>query len=266
MEASRYSQIMQIHCIYPTPAPGLSQEHRCDAEATTPSNQIEFGTHAKASGLLRACHQSRQIVLKVFDGCIESGHRKIRFNMAHDVILLHTTKACCDRGLPGIYSRPETLPNYRQIFNDVQQPALCDYTLAAFAKEQLHSATQHVYFDSSRPWLLSQFRSLRTLYLLPNDASQMQDYQDIAGEPMLQTFEEIASFHETSCSGFIRLQNRVEYHQLVIDTILKRYKTDNKLEDWEIPHTKHVALTKAVPLGENKWERLFGWAGQIRLS
>ncbi len=95
--------IMQVYCVYPTStrSPELSQR-RCDAEATTPAHLVEFGTDMQASGLLGACRSSREIILKIQNGCIVSVNRKIRFQKEHDVILLQTTHTCCERGKPQI--------------------------------------------------------------------------------------------------------------------------------------------------------------------
>lgn len=135
------SRVMQIHCIYPasTGSPNLSKAERCDAEATTPGNEVEFGTDALPSGLLSACKQSRKIILEIHDGCIESGGRKIRFDKENDVIFLHTTSECCDRDLPGMWSRPETIPNYREIFADVRHLAVCSYAFNKIESDSLHS-------------------------------------------------------------------------------------------------------------------------------
>lgn len=46
-------QIIQIHCIYPARAANISRDHKCDIDAMTRGDQVEFGTDTVASGLLR---------------------------------------------------------------------------------------------------------------------------------------------------------------------------------------------------------------------
>ncbi|KAE9380069.1 hypothetical protein N431DRAFT_552310 [Stipitochalara longipes BDJ] len=231
--------IMQVRCIYPASikSSGLSQEQRCDAEAMTLARKVEFGTDTKPSGLLIACRLSRQVVLTVLNGCIESGRRKIRFDRDHDIILLHTTSPCCERGLPGIFSRPETIPDYQRIFKDVQYLALSDHALMKASVPTLHSRSRGPtdIFMSCRPWLVSQFRALKILYVLPNQKDWMQGYDSSpSGILFLQTFEEIAATTQHSCQGFLRLQQKYCRNLLSIAGVLKQSKEEWKIDDWTI--------------------------------
>jgi hypothetical protein len=61
--------------------------------------------------LLRACKTSREVILKTHSGCIESAHRKIRFNKDHDVILMYTPEKCC-WAFPGIYPFQKRFPTF----------------------------------------------------------------------------------------------------------------------------------------------------------
>jgi hypothetical protein len=105
----------QIHTIYPfyrnAELSEPTDEQLCDMEVLTPGRELQFVTTTPASSLLRACKTSREVILKTHSGCIESAHRKIRFNKDHDVILMYTPEKCC-WAFPGIYPFQKRFPTF----------------------------------------------------------------------------------------------------------------------------------------------------------
>jgi hypothetical protein len=253
---------MQIHCIYPasTRSPSLSKEERCDAEAMTPSREVKFGTDTISSGLLRACKQSRQVALKIHNGCIESGDRKIRFDKENDVIFLHTVSDCCERGLPGIRSRPETIPDHGKIFADVQHLAMCAHALNQTRNDNLHSSNGTIHIRNARPSLVSEFRSLQRFYVVLNNWKVMQQL-NITGDIMLYRPEEVYAPCIPTVGYFYNFKEFLDSRSEDIASALSKYKAVNGLDDWKVPNVQFVGINKVVSLGGNKWIRTLDWHG-----
>jgi hypothetical protein len=225
----------------------------------TPGNEVEFGTDTVPTGLLRACKQSRKVMLKIHNGCIESGGRKIRFDKEKDIIFFHTTSYCCERGLPGMRSKPETLPDHSKIFADVQHLAICAYTLDKTRNDKLHGRTGNVHNHDARPSLVSEFRSLRTFYMVANHWLHMRE-NTLPGEILLQTLEEVYGPIVSKISIFAKMQQVVENGLEDIASSLEDYKKKKKLDDWGIPTVKIVGVNKIISLDGNKWCRNLEWA------
>jgi len=250
-------RVMQVHSIYPisTRSPSFFQQQRCDAEAATPGHDVQFGTDIIPSGLLRACKQSRSVILKIHNGCIESGHRKVRFDKENDVIFLNTISQCCERGLPGLHSRPETLPDYRKIFVGVHHLALSGYALTTMLNDRLHFSTEDITVDQGRESLISSFRSLQKLYLVCNKWTDMRR-ENGTGEILLHIWEESFASRTLCVDSFVQVQKVISHREEYVMNTLNKYKQKEKLDDWKVPLVKLVEATKAVSLGGgDRWER-----------
>lgn len=246
-------RIMQVHCIYPasTKWPCISLQQRCDAEATTPGDEVGFGTDTIPSGLLRACKQSRDVILKIPNRCIESGGRKIRFDKENDIIFLHTISQCCNRSVPGLPSRPDALPDYRKIFTDVQQLAMCGSGINNYLDDKLHSSTRHGPSLHPLAALISEFKSLKMFYVVLNARTFLQ-HEAITGDVLFQTFEELYALNSSTFGNFVELQERIERNSTSIIRALTQYKDRNNLGDWNIPTIKFVRAGKILSLGRDR--------------
>jgi hypothetical protein len=88
----------------------------------------------------------------------------------------------------------------------------------------------------------------------------MKQYQPMDGEPFCRRLGEVWSSCIPKFQPFISPQQR-EVNPASVSRSLSKYKGKHKLDDWKIPgNIESVAISRMVPLGENKWTRAVEWS------
>jgi hypothetical protein len=230
---------------------------RCRSNYSWPPSRIWHSYDSIKS--VNGVHRVADVILKTHNGCIETGSRKIRFDKKNDIIFLHTTSPCCDRSLPGLRSRPETLPDHGKIFANVRYLALGTSAITKIQNDQLHSSAARTHVFESGLSLVSEFRSLRTLYVVLNDQHFKLIGTNLASDIILRTWEETCAPHICSFSSFIQKQQHFDGVLQTIRNAMNSYKVRQNLDDWTIPDFEAVAFNRIVSLGGDRWGRSIQW-------
>lgn len=126
-----------------------------------------------------ACHNSRSVALKHYTGALElPGSKKLLFHSTNDTIFIFHATPHHLYILPGIVGQPTTHPNYSQIFADVKRLAV---NVCEFYEQD----------DAEMVWLLSHFKSLKTLLLLVNSHRKLQSLAQSTEELWFCSGEEL---------------------------------------------------------------------------